>query len=250
MSSKVWITTSWDDGHPLDWRVAELLAKHHLTGTFYIPQTFELGTLEPSQIRELGAKFDIGAHTLNHAILPLLPDAEADQEIRQSKVWLDGLIGRPTSMFCPPRGKFAKRHLKMISRAGFLGTRSVGLLSLGLPRCAEGIWLLGTTVQAFPHPTRDYFKNVLKRRNLGPTINLLRLAPDSDWVRLAEKSLFQLEKHGGVFHLWGHSWEIDAVGGWSKLDAAFGHLSQALSFARCVDNSDLCRLAPDLRENK
>ena len=33
------ITTSWDDGHPLDFKLAELLNKYNLKGTFYIPRS-------------------------------------------------------------------------------------------------------------------------------------------------------------------------------------------------------------------
>lgn len=29
------ITTSWDDGHPLDLKIAELLDKYGINGTFY-----------------------------------------------------------------------------------------------------------------------------------------------------------------------------------------------------------------------
>ena len=41
MKPSTCITTSWDDGHPLDLRVAELLAKYGLQGTFYVPMTAE-----------------------------------------------------------------------------------------------------------------------------------------------------------------------------------------------------------------
>jgi hypothetical protein len=34
MKRVAYITTSWDDGHPLDLRVAELLAKYGLKDTF------------------------------------------------------------------------------------------------------------------------------------------------------------------------------------------------------------------------
>ena len=42
---------SWDDGHPLDVRVAYLLAKYGLRGTFYIPGGAEHGTMTVNQIR-------------------------------------------------------------------------------------------------------------------------------------------------------------------------------------------------------
>jgi SAM-dependent methyltransferase len=39
MKSPTYITTSWDDGHPTDLRVAALLAKYGIAGTFYVPAT-------------------------------------------------------------------------------------------------------------------------------------------------------------------------------------------------------------------
>src|SRR5688500_11915407 len=35
------VTTSWDDGHPLDIRLAEMLARHGVAGTFYVPLRYE-----------------------------------------------------------------------------------------------------------------------------------------------------------------------------------------------------------------
>ena len=32
------VTTSWDDGHPLDFKIASLLEEYNLKGTFYIPK--------------------------------------------------------------------------------------------------------------------------------------------------------------------------------------------------------------------
>ena len=66
MNPAVYITTSWDDGHPLDLRVAELLTKHRIGGTFYIPRIAEKETMSAAHIRQLSLAFEIGAHTLHH----------------------------------------------------------------------------------------------------------------------------------------------------------------------------------------
>src|SRR5436190_13479271 len=87
------ITTSWDDGHPLDLRVAELLAKYDLRGTFYVPRSAERGTMTAAQIRELSGAFEVGAHTLHHVVLTRAPEAQARQEIAGSKSWLEDLTG-------------------------------------------------------------------------------------------------------------------------------------------------------------
>ncbi len=52
MKPATFITTSWDDGHPLDFRVAELLSKYGLRGTFYIPMIAENHILHPDDSRE------------------------------------------------------------------------------------------------------------------------------------------------------------------------------------------------------
>jgi len=52
MKSPTYITTSWDDGHPMDLRVAALLAKYGIAGTFYVPASTELGAVSAAQLRE------------------------------------------------------------------------------------------------------------------------------------------------------------------------------------------------------
>ena len=71
------VTTSWDDGHPLDIRVAELLNKYALRGTFYVPMRAEKQTMTVPQLRELSTRFEIGAHTLAHTVLTSVGSAIA-----------------------------------------------------------------------------------------------------------------------------------------------------------------------------
>ena len=88
MKPRTYITTSWDDGHPLDLHVAALLAKHGIAGTFYVPATTELGVMSAAQLRELTPDFEIGAHTLHHVDLTRVSDRTAWQEIADSTAWL------------------------------------------------------------------------------------------------------------------------------------------------------------------
>ena len=52
------ITTSWDDGHPMDLRVAELLTRSGLPGTFYVPPSNSRPTLSTAEIRGLSQESD------------------------------------------------------------------------------------------------------------------------------------------------------------------------------------------------
>src|SRR5687768_14224449 len=98
------ITTSWDDGHPLDLRIAEMLTRYGLTGTFYIPRSISTGVMSDVQLRDLSTQFEIGAHTLNHVFLTDTDSATARDEISGSKKWVEDTTGRPCTVFCPPAG--------------------------------------------------------------------------------------------------------------------------------------------------
>jgi hypothetical protein len=45
-----------------------------------------------------------------------------------------------------------------------------------------------------------------------------------EWDRLAIAMFDQVVVDGGVFHLWGHSWEIDRNGDWDRLARVLAHL--------------------------
>src|SRR5437667_29446 len=166
MSTATYITTSWDDGHPLDLRVAELLAKYGLRGTFYVPMTAENGTMSVAQVRELSCTFEVGGHTLHHVDLSGATRQQAWHEIADSRSWLEDSTGQPCPLFCPPKGKFSQEHLHLIRKAGYRGVRSVELLSLDFPRSRAGLLLLPTTVQAHPHGLLAYARNMIRRAAL------------------------------------------------------------------------------------
>ena len=138
MQRTAYITTSWDDGHPLDFRVADLLAKHGLRGTFYVPRSSEYGTMTAAQVHELSRAFEIGAHTVNHVDLTRVSEKAAWQEIVGSRSWVEDQTGRSCPMFCPPRGRYLPQHLRLVRSAGFRGVRSVELLSVDFPRPRPG----------------------------------------------------------------------------------------------------------------
>jgi len=237
------ITTSWDDGHPLDLRVAELLSKYGLLGTFYIPMIAENETMPAAQIRELSLAFEIGAHTLHHAVLTEATEQKAWQEIAGSKSWLESNTGLPCLMFCPPKGKYTNRHLDIARKAGYLGVRNVELLSLDFPRKNAGIMLLPTTIQAYPHGSLAFAKNAVKRMALKNLLRLMTHGRSTDWPALARSLLHESLRHGGVFHLWGHSWELQETGQWQLLDEALRCMSEFAIQAPSLTNGQICQRA-------
>src|SRR5579885_3370187 len=93
--SKLLVTTSWDDGHPSDLRIAELLDKHRLKGTFYVPRSNCEGraVMTCAEIASLAPRFEIGGHTQDHVSLTELDPAAAFEQIQSNKRWLEDVIG-------------------------------------------------------------------------------------------------------------------------------------------------------------
>ncbi len=180
-SSGFAMTTSWDDGHPLDLRIAELLSKYGLKGTFYVPLENTRPTLSSEQIFELSSAFEIGAHTVHHLVLTTLPKNRALSEITESKSRLQEITGKPCPAFCFPSGRYAAAHLDMVGDAGYSAVRTAELLSLDHPRAHNGIVIIPTTVQAYPHSSVSYLRNAAKRFRYDALRNLIQHSPGSNW---------------------------------------------------------------------
>jgi peptidoglycan-N-acetylglucosamine deacetylase len=185
MNPRAFITTSWDDGHPLDLRLADLLRKYGLPATFYIPLDNELPVLTPPQIRELCSDFEVGAHTVHHPDLLTIPVGLARREILDCKGELEQICGRPCTAFCFPKGHFRREHVSMAREAGYRSVRTVELMSLEAPHQQSGVAILPTTIQAIPTTFSRVARNCLTR--LRP-INLVHYLSfgKPDWVATAE----------------------------------------------------------------
>ena len=241
---RAFITTSWDDGHILDFRLADLLERYGLDGTFYIPRQASTRVMDESAIRSLSQRFEIGGHTMNHVFLDTAPHDVARREISECKTWIEQLTGKPCPMFCPPGGKFFANHLQMIESAGFQASRSVELLSVSRPRRQGKLLLLPTTLQAHPHRAPAYLRNILKRRSLGNLWLYVLQGREGNWDQMAESIAKRVLSHGGVFHLWGHSWELEQNAQWQRLESVFKFLSGVRQQLPCVSNGELCRQLP------
>jgi peptidoglycan/xylan/chitin deacetylase (PgdA/CDA1 family) len=233
------VTTSWDDGHPLDLRVADLLASYGLAGTFYVPKEVGWPVMTSVEIRGLSSKFEIGAHTLDHRTLDRLRDEEVRQQLSGSRNWIEEVTGKPCRTLCFPAGKYRHEKLSLVREAGYLSARTTELLSTDFPRCVEGLALISTTIQAFPHSPLAYTKNAIKRRSLGNLVRARALFHWRDWRELAEKLLERTLSRGGVFHLWGHSWEIEQEQQWDRLEELLGVMAANKTKLTNMTNSEL-----------
>lgn len=214
------ITTSWDDGHKLDVRLAALLRKYNIKATFYIsPQDREFAKedlLTPAQTKAIAKDFEIGAHTITHPRLTEVTDDRARQEMADSKAYLEKLLKKPITTFCYPGGNYFKKHVAMAREAGFTYARTVKRHFYGLKGEPQESH---TTVNAYNH-YQDLWK-ILKFAGYNP----LKVPYYFQWQNLAKAMFDKVRREGGVFHLWGHSWEIDNHGDWEKLEEILAYIS-------------------------
>ncbi len=216
---KVIVTTSWDDGHVLDLRVAALLTKYGIKGTFYIaPDNVEFSPrdlLDPAQIQHISETFEIGAHTMIHHPLPELSDIEARREITRSKAYLENLTRRQLKSFCYPHGDYTQKHVAMVREAGFTYARTVHRHSFSADRSLEA----QTSIHTYNHFS-DLWK-IARFAHFNPAKTIAYF----QWDNLAIAMFDRVLERGGIFHLWGHSWEIDVHHDWEKLERVLQYIA-------------------------
>ena len=62
---------------------------------------------------------EVGSHTCDHVDLRQCTEAQAREQIVQSRVELEQLIGAEVRQFCYPYGWFAPQHKAMVAEAGY-----------------------------------------------------------------------------------------------------------------------------------
>ncbi len=222
------ITTSWDDGHALDFKLAELLTKYNLQGTFYIPKfNVEHAVMPADKIIMLAKKFEIGGHSLHHVRLDVKDKYFLEEEIIGSFKWLKELLGNDPVSFCFPKGRYNNTIITAVFKSGYKLARTAELLSIE-GRDSNG--LVPTTLQVYSHNSFTYIKHLIKRQRWMNLIKWLNTYSLKDLLKLAEAYINEIMKHNGCFHLWGHSWEIEEYSLWKKLEGIFKIISNITGF--------------------
>ena len=208
------VTTSWDDGSILDLKVAELLDKYGLAGTFYIPRSLFAHPLGNTDVTALDSRFEIGAHTLNHVDLTRVSPPEAKEEIEGSKNYLEDLLGHSVPMFCYPSGKFTRNIKSMVRDSGFVAARTVNRGNLTLPTDPYEWGVTSYLARGLPH------LNVPSWRKVCDSLRGLH-----DWEVRARTLFDRFLREGGIYHIWGHSLTFEVELQWGKLEKLLAYIA-------------------------
>ncbi len=218
------VTTSWDDGNHADLKVADLLRSRGMGGTFYIPIHYEERTLQNSDLKDLaGEGFEIGAHGFSHKLLWGLSAKELAEEIRPCKPTLEDIIAKEVPVFCYPCGRYDENVVRILRECGYQGARTTRMLATGL---RFDPFEIPTTVQSFPHLPFTYWKNVARGRSFANIQTcVLQISRLGNWVDLGKRLFDSVLEKGGIWHLYGHSWEIERQRLWQDLSDLLSYVS-------------------------
>ena len=218
------VTTSWDDGDPSDMRIAELLAARKIKGTFYVPveRYRPCGRMTPADLRSLaGQGFEIGAHGVSHANLALCNPGRLAFEVEHSKATLEDTLGQEVRVFAYPRGRYNQSVIAALQRAGFAGARTTRMFRHGFD---FSTFEMPTSIQVYPHSRSDYMRNLVRGLYFGGSWKyVVRPQAAGNWADLAVLLLDNSLAQGGVWHLYGHSWEIRQLDLWKDLERVLAY---------------------------
>jgi peptidoglycan/xylan/chitin deacetylase (PgdA/CDA1 family) len=198
----------WDDGVTSDVRLIEMLRRVDAKATFnlnaglhaekrtlgWLHGSTEVWRLARGELAEVYRGFDIANHTLSHPCLDTLPLHAVRREIGQGREQLQQLFGQSVRGFVYPFGRFDDAVVQAVRDAGHLYGRTTETAGP-----ADGPY-------APPDPLR-----------LAPHCHFQ--APDF-WERLDHA------RPGGVFHFWGHSYEMDEEADWQAFAQTLNRLAR------------------------
>lgn len=204
INEKAELVISFDDYHPLNIRLAEMLKTRDLPGIFFIETLKKEAKEQIARIHEMG--FKIGCHTLSHVQdLKALNVEECRAEMQIAKRQIEDITGEPCETLAYPRGRFNDQVIEIAKNSGFKEARTTHVLKT--------------------EPTQDSFRT-------PTTIHIYSGRKEyggRNWIQMAEFYLDHVLRKGGIFHLWGHAEEIDRNGEWVRLDHFLKELNALFS---------------------
>lgn len=215
---RAYVTTSWDDGGVFDLKLAELLGSHGVRGTFYWTVDSERFPMPSRKASEeiLALGMEVGSHTMSHPDLTAIDRDAMQWELVESKVRLEALTDHEVSSFCYPFGYFNRTACEAVAAAGY----RLGRTTMGFRKDpGSDPFHMPVTIQLYPHGRRAHLSHAAKERNwigLGRWLTSYRAG--TDLVALAANALEEIQRTGGILHLWGHGWELEEYGLWESLE--------------------------------
>jgi peptidoglycan/xylan/chitin deacetylase (PgdA/CDA1 family) len=112
-----------DDGHKSALDMAEIMSDTNTRGTFFLTADYcrKRGDfLKEDDIRHLSSSgFDFGTHGVTHRALSHMPEKDMALEMKDSKLWLENVIGKAVRCMSLPAGQADSLVYKCAYDAGY-----------------------------------------------------------------------------------------------------------------------------------
>ena len=136
--SEKMVVLTFDDGYADNFQNAyPELKRYGFTGCFFVPSAFieSAGKAQHPPADEpmgwdmlqalLHDGHEVGAHSVTHRKLTIIPDGEAEWEVRASKEALEKGLGRKVECFCYPAGAYNASIRRCVEQEGYRGACTV-----------------------------------------------------------------------------------------------------------------------------
>jgi peptidoglycan/xylan/chitin deacetylase (PgdA/CDA1 family) len=217
LRNRVLFTSSWDDGHPLDVRIADMLEEFGFVGTFYAstgPGGRRL--IVDDDLARIGRNHEFGVHGQTHTIFTELPRSALAGEIQWAVEEMSrfGDVGR---VVAPPRGKIDTATRVFIGELGF-AVRTGAII--GSTEVSGNS--LEPTFQLYPHRWSTIMRNCAYRRRIPIVALLLALARNGGSRDRFVALLRAAVRSRRYVHIWGHAADIERLDLWDALRRLLG----------------------------
>jgi peptidoglycan/xylan/chitin deacetylase (PgdA/CDA1 family) len=202
------VISSWDDAGVGDLRLAELMENYNIPTVFNWPVNLEKSknvgrvgkflTLE--QCKEIAKVHEVGSHTLTHQWLTKINTKQARNEIFESRKFWQDETGQEVKSLCYPRGYTNALVIILVKNAGYESARTTAVGNLGVIE------------DPFKTPTTVHI-GIDRIEYKGQT-----------WEVYARKMLSEATEDS-VYHMMGHSWELDRENDWDALETLLKELT-------------------------
>jgi peptidoglycan/xylan/chitin deacetylase (PgdA/CDA1 family) len=119
-----YIVMTVDDGDESSLRSADLVGQYGYQATFFLTRDASLkmpGFLREPEIRELRKRgFSLGTHGTSHGQLSLMEQDRCLAELRESKQWLEDVLGEIVRYLSAPHGRIDRRTLQVAYEQGYI----------------------------------------------------------------------------------------------------------------------------------
>jgi hypothetical protein len=139
------------------------------------------------------------------------------------KADLENQLGHRVDGFCYPGGRHDRGIARQVEHAGFSYARTIENLRVDR---ATRRFHIPTTIQFYPHGRWILTRNLVRRGGYSSRGgNWARTMIEANWLDRLRSLARYCAARDAIFHLWGHSWEIDALGLWAELEVFLAMVS-------------------------